>query len=302
MLIFAMINILMDNHRPNNFEELNYTSDHVPRDIEVKISNETWKGFTWNLQEWCHGCSEESYSNNPFDFTETSFQYETRKIKQINEMMIMCKEKDFGALQKVDFCSTVSNDSLDTIRDYFCKCLFTIGWNFITYSEKQLVIIYKTSELSHISNEIFLPYKFKTQTYYSLFLATFKDKNGNIIKLGSMHGHYNTDYSNSVPKLLKILEANSYCTIIGGDMNHPPSYKIPRFLVSNDNEITNFTTNYSSVDGQYATVELNDTRCNNPKAYDGFFVTKGNAKVTGSYKWEKIIAKTGEEYPILTPI
>jgi hypothetical protein len=49
----------MDSNRPNNFSKLNYTSDHVSRDIEVNINDEICKGFTWNLHDWCHSCSEE---------------------------------------------------------------------------------------------------------------------------------------------------------------------------------------------------------------------------------------------------
>lgn len=118
-----------------------------------------------------------------------------------------------------------------------------------------------------------------------------------------MHANYNEDYSKSVPDLLDEFNAEKTFVIIGGDMNHLPGYKMSRLLVLDETETTNFFTNYSLVPDSctesYTKVQLTDPRCGLPKAYDGFFVTRGDVIISGSHTWSKEYKDTGSEYPVL---
>lgn len=304
--------------RPLNFEHLGYTSDHVRRDVEVTTDNITLKGCTWNLQERCYSKEDGpwGYANNPLSCSEDKTQYEKRKFKQIDELASVCEEKDFDflLLQEVDFFfpDLYKNkgpeekvpewlpSSLETVKKYFIETMIKLGFNPLWYEAKEIVICYKIGKLYRTHDETCLTYKSKWETKEVLFLGTFEHTSGNIVKLGSMHGQYGEDYSESVPKLLDDLKANSHCAIIGGDMNHPPNFKMSNLLVLDENETTNFFSNYSQAT-PYTKVELNDTRSNSPKAYDGFFVTTGKVEISGSHTWTKDITETGLEYPVLTP-
>jgi hypothetical protein len=313
----------------DNFEQLGYTSDHVRRDISVTVGQKVWKGFTWNLQEKCYSKQDNpwGYSNNPFNCTETKEQYELRKLNQINIIIDLCKIKrfDFGALQEVDFCfpslynqkpnglktGTPSKgnlgpafpdwlvQSLTSIKTHFVKSLESINFDFVTFEDKEIVIIYLKDRLSFKTIYFDLPFKSKWEEKNHLALATFQDSDGESIVIGSMHGNYNDDYSQSVPNLLKSFRLNNQCVIIGGDMNHPPKYNMSELLVLDDNEVTNFNTNYSSVKGPYTLVQLDDSRSGHSKAYDGFLVTMGIVEVSGDHVWSKIKTSSGKESPVL---
>ncbi len=318
----------MDFVRPFNFEQLGYTSDHVRRDIEVKTSDAILKGCTWNLQERCYSKEDGpwGYANNPLSCSEDKSQYETRKFKQINEIVSICEEKDFDFLlfQEVDFFFPEYYEakgpeenipfwllsSLEIVKGYFLALFIKHGFNFIWHESKEIVICYKMDRLYHVGIETCLTYKSKWETKDVLLMGTFKDNKGNIIKLGSMHGQYGEDYSESVPKLLNKLKSDSHCVVIGGDMNHPPNLMMSNLLVLDENETTNFFSNYAETT-PYTKVELNDPRSNThhqafslPKAYDGFFVTSNSEvsiTISGSHTWTKAITATGDEYPVLIP-
>lgn len=304
---------------------MGYTSDHVRRDISVATGGVTWKGFTWNLQERCYSKADgpRGYANNPLNCTEDQNQYETRKKRQIDEMVDVCKKKrfDFGLLQEVDFCFSeyyMRKDpdekipdwlpaSLDAMLQYFSQAMNNIGFKFISYEDKEIVIIYKAHKLKFINSCTHLTYKSKrasarTSDKDVLFLGTFRDNDGDTVKLGSMHGNYNEDYSESIPKLLEDLKKEKDCVILGGDTNHPSGYKMPNLLTPDEHDITNFFTNYAEINGRYTKVQLEDTRCGLFKAYDGFFVTcaEGEVIISGSHVWSKNAKPNGEdEYPVL---
>lgn len=294
----------------SNFEQLGYTSDHVRIDIKAKINGLIWRGFTWNLQCYCLSKKDHplKFSNNPFNCTETQYQYERRKMQQIDEIISLCTkmEYDFGFLQEVDFCfSNLSNKektipwltgSFNKLRNYFAEELERINYQFITYSDKELVTIYNTKRLTYLLRRSMLPYRDTNR----LFVCVFGDNNsGNIITLGNIHGDYNADYSESIPSLLDKFRKDKSCLIIGGDMNHPPGYNTSRLLVPNENDPTNFLTNYSKAKRKFVEVQLNDSRCNLAKAYDGFFVSYGYVEILGSHVWSKQTNEHGDQYPIL---
>jgi hypothetical protein len=303
--------------RPANFEQLGYTSDHVRRDINVTFNGLVRKGFTWNLQERCYSKKDGpwGYANNPLNCTEDENQYEKRKIRQINEIVKICqlKDSDFGLLQEVDFCFPEyyrQKDpkekipewlpaTLEIIKDYFSNELTKINFAYISYEPKELVIIYRLDRLKFIRSDDYLTYTNNWETKSVLFLGSFEDNDQNIVKFGTLHGNYNVDYSLSIPELLRYLKMENNCVIIGGDTNHPPGYQMSGLLVLDENETTNFFTNYADVNDQYTQVHLEDPRCHLPKAYDGFFVTSGDVEISGSHVWTKKSTETNEEYPVL---
>lgn len=299
-----------------NFEQLGYTSDHVRREIVyINSFRQCYRGFTWNLEKRCHSKADSAwgYSNNPLNCTETKEMYETRKIRQIDEIIASRKQNqyDFGCFQEIDFCfpeyySLLPAEekipdwlvpSMRKIKEYFMKALISIAFNYHLFEEKELAIIYDNCRLNPVGVTHHLKFKTAWDNKYHLLLITFRDSDNNYVRIGSMHGNYNDDYSESIPILLK--QFDNTPIIIGGDMNHPPNYKISNFLVLDENECTNFFTNYATVTGSYTEVKLNDARCNLPKAYDGFIVSHGTVIISGEHKWDKRTTEDGVEYPIL---
>jgi hypothetical protein len=176
-----------------------------------------------------------------------------------------------------------------------------IGYDVLVYEDKELVIITKRTTLSLILDTVHydLPYRSGDTEKYVLFSAVFNTFKSGKIRLGSIHAQFNVDYSESLPSIEK--KYSEFPFIIGGDMNHPPDYQYYGLSVLNKDEATNFFTNYSSFN-PYTIVELTDTRCNLPKAYDGFILFNRNkiisALIGGEHYWDKEVI-SGRESPVL---
>ena len=303
----------------NNFmNAVNYTSDHVLRYITVNINNQSIEGYTFNLLERCYECCKiKGHSNNPLKISESSDDYVDRKLKQFEQLSTL-EDKWFGLLQEADFLfpskyilKRENNpnampewlpNTLQKVKTHFEELLLKMDWGMTIYEDKEIAILHNKKKIQPLSS---IPKSHLHDGRYNVvmsnvYYAPVVDQN---IVIGSLHLNYGVDYTESMPELLNNLINDNCCVILGGDTNHPPSFKMCKLLTNGDNIPTNFQTNYQILEiskltpggNKYNMVLLNDERDTRlAKAYDGFFVKMNkelsndtSIVVHGEHKWGK---------------
>ena len=317
----------------NFMNAVEYTSNHVLRLITVKIYDEVIDGYTFNLLERCYECCPfKGYANNPLNISENSNDYVDRKLKQFEQLSLM-KDKWFDLLQEVDFLfpskyiikqknNKVSMpewlpNTLEIVKTKFLDLLVYMDWGLTVCDDKEMAIIHNNKKLVQLS-PIPKLHLYDGQYYVAMsnvYHVPILDQN---IVLGSLHLNYGVDYTQSIPELLDNLINDNMIVILGGDTNHPSSFKMCKLLTNGDDIPTNFQTNYQILEiskltyggNKYNMVILKDERdINLVKAYDGFFVKIKDTYIKdttlvvhGNHKWGKQYNPNfNNEYVTLVP-
>lgn len=259
-------------------------ADHLPREMTFDMDDSVViRAATLNEMNKCHSKADNGgkYANNPFDYSETAFEYESRKTAQIATVKTLMQKNDVIFLQEADWNLYQNPKHVDatmvkafkTVKDSYDKLLAQEGWAKIETQKgdncKALVLLYNTNKLTPNGHKQgVLPVNGKNTAFEVGFTHNSSKKE---VRLTNFHLDYQHDYQKDI---LAYLTGNAGVrTIMGGDANHTLKNDLP-YLLSDYSHPSNLDS--PNKDGQNLTTKHEGTNLN--KAYDGF-MTVGPKKV-----------------------